>query len=392
VKRALSYPFALLAFGLGASAAHANNVTFDGTLTYDGFTKSRPSVETDGFRSQLGASGDVALGDARLSFDIDGYSASYLDAGFVDGVLALSGDAPFNWSVGLLRQEWGQPDATRLGMLVSPNLVYGPSPDIDPVAQPGAALSFNLAPQVVLEATALFGLRTSPLVAFDERGGFGLPLNRVVNDGDLGEGALALRLSGTTTALDWSLHAFTGLSRTPTFVQRGPIEIDAVHDEITQIGYELEAAPGDWRIWSEGFWRTNGRNRLGDVVDYSHATLGAEYQFFAAFGGAADILFGAEVRYDSREENVDQPFLNGVAARLSIFQNSLSGWELDYVYLQDFDSNGTGNSLTISKQLSESPEISWDLSWVQLNAGDSGTVLDALEQDQRISTSITWTY
>lgn len=374
------------------SAVSADKFTFDGNLSYDRFQDGRPGVEDGGVRVQLGAEGFVSLGQTRLTFDVEGYKAEYLDEGFVDGVLALSGDVPFRWQFGLMREEWGQPDATRLGMLVSPNLVFGPSPDIDPVAQPGAMLSFDLSDTVVLDVTALTGLRTSPLLAFDQRGGFGLPLEREIEDGDLGEGALALRLSGTSTALDWSVHAFRGLSRTPTFVQRGPTEIDAVHDEITQIGFELEAAPGDWRIWSEGFWRIDGRNRFGETVDFGHMSLGAEYQFFAALGGAADILLGAELRRDTRGEKVDQPFQNGIAIGLKVLQNSFQGWELDYAYLYDFDSEGDGHSLSVSKQISESPALDWEISWIRLSAGEPGTVLDAFEQDSRISTSIKWKY
>ena len=373
-----------------SSAVSAAELTFDGTLSYDHFQDGRPGVEDGGFRLQLGAEGFVSLGQTRLTFDVDGYKAEYLDKHFVDAVLALSGVGPFRWQFGLMREEWGQPHATRLGMLVSTNLVFGPSPDIDPVAQPGAMLSFDLSDTVLLDVTALTGLRTSPLLAFDQRGRFGLPLGREIEDGDLGEGAFALRLSGTSTALDWSVHVFKGLSRTPTFVQRGPTEIDAAHDEITQIGFELEAAPGDWRIWSEGFWRIDGLNRLGATVDFGHMTLGAEYQFFAAFGGAADIILGAELRRDTRGEKVDQPFQNGIAAGLNILQNSFQGWELDYAYLYDFDSEGDGHSLRVSKQISESPALEWEIVWTKLNAGEPGTVLDAFEQDSRISTLFKW--
>lgn len=382
----------MLAAVLCAPGAVANDLTFDGTLSFDRFPDARADVEDRGARLQLGVEGFADLGDVRLSFDIDGYRANYLSEGFVDGVLALSGGEAFRWKAGLLREEWGQPDGTRLNMLVSPNLAFGALSDLDPVAQPGAMLSFDLTDQIVLDIFALAGLRTGPLPEFDERGSFGLPLERDIRAGDLDEGAAALRLSGTSTALDWSVHLFRGLARTPTFVLASPTGIDVVHDDITQVGYELEAAPGDWRVWSEGFWRQDGRDVTGAEVDFGHMTLGAEYQYFAAFNGAVDILVGAELRRDTRGERADQPFQNGVVAGLTVMQNRFQGWEFEYAYLYDTQSEGEGHVLGVTKQLSETPAVDFELNWTTLNAGTPGTVLDAFERDERITTSITWKY
>lgn len=390
-KTAGAVIFSLMLLGL-ATGTLANGVTFTGALAFDQFTDDRPNVASSGTRLQIGAEGFADLESSRLSFDIDVYNADYLDEGFVDAALILSDENPFRWAVGLLREEWGQPDATRLNMLVSPNLTFGAVTVLDPVAQPGARLSFDLPDRTVLDVVVLSSIRTSPFPQFNERGGFGLPSTRVIEEGNLNKGAAALRLSGASSALDWGLHVFHGLSRAPTFVLSSPTTIDLVHSTYSQLGFELEAAPQDWRVWSEGFWRQNGLNVFGQKVDFGHISLGAEYQYFAAFDGALDVIAGLELRRDTRGLRVDQPFQNGAAFGLTIIQNEFQGWQLDYSYLYDNGNKGQGYILGITKQLSETPAAEFNLSFSRFNAGQLGTVLDAFERDTRISASIEWKY
>jgi hypothetical protein len=383
--------FALVLAGL-ASGTHASELSFEGSLARDVFPDVRAGVGDGGWRGHVGVTGFVDLASVRLAFDLDAYRANYLQDASLDGAVSFSGGDRLSWQVGLLRDEWGQPDGTRLSMLTAPNTVFGVFSDADPVAQPGAVFGYNLTSAVNLEVALLADLRTGPLVGFDQRGGIGLPLTRDVRSGDMGEGAVAVRLSGSTATMDWSTHIFHGLSRTPTLISTGPSAVTAIHDEITQVGFEIEGAPGDWRLWSEGFWRQGGRDAVGAATDFGHMTLGAEYQYFAALGGAADVILGAELRGDTRGDLADQPFQNGIAAGVNLVQNQLHGWELDYAFLRDFNSGGTGHRVGLTKPLSESPSVEFQLTYSAFNAGQAGTALDAFEQDRRISTSVGWKF
>lgn len=383
---------ALPLLALLAAPAAAQDLQVSGTLTYLTYGEARGPAPSSEVTGRFGLAGSWDIGSSvALDLDLDAYVASERGDGFIDPALSLRGTGGIDWEAGLLRDEWGQPDGTRLDMLVSPNLSFGLAADLDSVSQPGLRVGLPIG-EARLDLYALTGLRTSPLPEAFDRNSFGLPATRDIVEGELGRGALAARLSGSTVALDWGVHAYIGMARTPTFVVTGDPAVIAYHDQIRQVGYDLEAAPGDWRLWSEGFWRTGARDATGGFVDYGHVTLGAEYQVFAAFGGAYDIILGAEYRHDTRGALADQPFQNGIAGGVTILQNAFNGWEAEYLFAYDTETEGHGHMVIVTKPLSETPFIELDVSWSSVRAGDPGTVLDVLETDTAISTALNFRF
>lgn len=380
----------LLAFC--AAPVMAQDLQLSGTLTALSYGDVRGLAPETELTGQFGIAGQWDIGaDLALDIDFDAYLSNQRDETFIDPAFSIRSTSHLDWEIGLLRDKWGQPDGTRLNMLVSPNLSFGLLSDLDSVAQPGLRVGIPVG-KARLDLYALTGLRTSPLPDRFDRGSFGLPITRNVVEGDLGRGAVAARLSGSTAAWDWGVHAYSGVARTPTFVLTSGPAVIGFHDDIQQIGYDVETSPGDWRLWSEGFWRTGGRDATGTHVDYGHVSLGAEYQFFAALGGDFDIILGAEYRADDRGARADQPFQNGIAGGVTILQNAFNGWEVEYRFAYDTETTGHGHNITVTKQLSEAPFVEVDMTWSRVNAGDPGTVLDVLTDDTALSTALNFRF
>jgi len=284
-----------------------------------------------------------------------------------------------------LRDEWGKSDQLLTNVLVAPNLTFGATRRSDPIAQPGIRLATTAARDVQVELVAHLGRRAGPLPQADDRGGFGVDITEVRTEDETGSGALAARLSGSGAALDWSGYLFHGLSRSPTFVVISESSINATYDEVTQVGFDLEVGPADWRLFTEGAYRWHGRDVSGAQVDHAIATIGVEYQYFSAFGGAADVIFGGELRHDGRNAMADLPFASGVALGLSIVQSQFLGWEADYLFLFDRHSDATGHELRIVKPLVDDPLIEIAIGALTFNDGGTPGVASVFKQDRQLN-------
>ena len=376
-----------------AWTANAQDVRFDAELWLDRFVDTRAGAPKVQRRFKFGAEGTIVLSEMRLTFDADILSSpDRSDDLFLNAAAALSGGDAVSWSIGLLRDEWGKTEQLLTNALVAPNLTFGATTRSDPIAQPGIRLATTTAQDVQIELVAHLGLRTGPLPQADDRGGFGVYITEIRTEEDMGSGALAARLSGSGAALDWSTYLFHGLSRSPTFVAVSPNNVDAVYDEVTQFGFDLEAAPGDWRLFAEGAYRWNGRDVSGARIDHALATIGIEYQYFSAFGGAADVIFGGELRHDSRGELADLPFASGAGLGLSITQSQFLGWEADYLFLFDRYSDATGHELRIVKPLADDPRIEIELGALTFSDGGTPGVVSVFKQDRQFSIGLRSTF
>lgn len=377
---------ALVVAGTLATPAMAQDLRVEGTFWADSFPQARGAAAETQQRVILNAEGDTQIGDVTLRFDVTGFASSDRSAEtFIDPVIDLSLSQVDGLSFGMQRIGWALTDTPLADPLVAPNLMFGVGGDLDGVAQPGMRYAFDLSRTTRMEIVAQFDLRTSPLPQAADRNGFGLDVVEQQADGDLGQGALALRLSGSGAALDWSGYVFHGVSRMPTLVPTAPTQITAFHDEVTQIGVSLDAAPGDWRVYGEAAYRWDGRDVTGARVDHGLATLGAEYQYFAALGGTADVILGAELRWDGRGSRADLPFSNGAALGVTFVQSAFLGLEAEYLVLYDSETDALGHDLRVTKPILETPFLALELRGLAFDdAGEPG-VVTVFEDDSRYS-------
>jgi len=376
-------------------AAHADGIGLSASLGDIGYRAPRrfglsgPGSERQG---RLGVDGKFKLGSADLSFGLDRYFSSRR-SGFVDGRVEWQGGAgAWRVKLGLLRETWGRSESSRLNLLSAPTLVQGLLADLPRIAQPGTNARFGVGHNSHLDLTVLGPLRHGPLPASDDRFGFGVPAHHERPSGELGQGAIAARFFVATPVLDWGVHAFRGVSRDPSTVSLPSGAVSVRFDDITQFGYEAELSPGDWRLWSEGFWRDGSRDRHGQVRPFGNAMVGAHYQWFAAFGGANDIVLGAEFHRDSRGVAADAPMRNALVLGAQLLRSDLSQWKAEFSSAFDLKNSGRLDRLRLGRQISEAPFAELVFSATHVKAGKRASLLDVFAADASVSAVLNWKF
>jgi hypothetical protein len=207
----------------------------------------------------------------------------------------------------------------------------------------------------------------------------------------LGDGAVAIRLSGTRRAVDWAVSAFKGLNRRPTFVPRFSLDgrvtnVDAVYTEVLQIGAELETTVRDFRLVGEGFSRRGAMDISGRRLNYGHISAAAEYQRFGAFGGGYDVIPRLQVVADTREDRADLPFASSVRAGVRFSRPQIRAAHLEVAYSYDWSLRGHGFIGSAEKRLGESPLVVIGGRITAFSAGARPGVLDLWTRDLELLT------
>ena len=133
---------------------------------------------------------------------------------------------------------------------------------------------------------------------------------------------------------------------------------ELAYDEISQLGAEIETNAGMWRLWAEGFRRHGSRFSDGRRADHHHAAVAAEHQLFGAFGERFDMFTELRLAYDSRGVRADRPFQNAVSLSWTAIGIGERPFEAEVGLLYDYELEGAGAKLAVSKQFSSAPSSS----------------------------------
>jgi len=311
----------------------------------------------------------------------------------------VDGEAALAWrgsgievAGGLLREQWGR-------FSNSPLDVLGPSNTPFSLVEPQRRLS-----QPTVRTTAFFdgvsidvyamaGGRRQSLPESDGRFGFGVSTRDVVRRGDMGDAAVAARVSSTSLGVDWAAHVFRGASPRPTFVPRfapaGQLAaVDATYTDILQAGGELETTRADWRFMAEGFIRSGGLDITGQERRYGYVAGAAEYQRFGAFDGAWNLIPRFELTADTRGDRVDIPFASSLSAGIRVERAQLLPVRVDAAWLYDWAVRGHGVMTSMEKPLAESPNLNVGFRFTAFSGGAKPSVLDVWEDDLEIYTYV----
>jgi len=307
----------------------------------------------------------------------------------------VDGEAKVTWrgqkaalAAGLLREQWGRFVDSPLDPLGPANtpfsLVYPERRLSQPTVR--GTMFFKGAS---LDVYALVGDRQQPLPESDERFGFGVTTTDGVRRGALGGQALAVRVSGTQPALDWSAHVFAGLSRRPTFVPRFTTDgrlagIDAVYTDILQVAGEAETTRADWRFLGEGFVRDGAVDVTGQERTYAYVAAAAEYQRLGAFDGAYNFIPRFELMVDTRGDRADIPFASAVRAGMRVATTSLRPMQVEAGYAYDWAFRGYGIMAAIEKTLAETPTVNLGFRFTTFSAGSTRSILDVWQDDREL--------
>jgi len=198
-------------------------------------------------------------------------------------------------------------------------------------------------------------------------------------------------VSGTEPTLDWSVHAFGGLSRRPTFVPRFTEDgrmgaIDAIYTDLLQIGGEAETTRADWRFLGEGFARVGALDVTGRERSYGYVAAAAEYQRLGAFGGAWNLIPRFEFMADTRGDLADIPFASAMRAGMRLATTRVRPVQIDVGYAYDWAFRGHGFRGSVEKGLAESPTLNIGFRFTSLSAGGKPSVLDIWRDDLELFT------
>ena len=333
------------------------------------------SVEFDrALLKQLEVSGDVIV-----------YGSNQRRA-LIDGELAIAwrGDG-VALTAGLLRDRWGRftdSPLDPLGPANTPFSLVGPDLRLSQPSIKGTVFAGG----VSVDAYALIGARPQPLPESDGRFGFGVETRDIARRGNMGDQAVAVRVSGTELDLDWSTHVFGGLSRRPTFVPRFTataqlVGVDAVYTDVLQVGGELETNRADWRFLAEGFARRGAIDVTGRDRTYGYVAAAAEYQRLGAFDGAYNLIPRFEFMADTRGDQADIPFASGARAAMRIAQTRRLPVQVDAAYSYDWVFRGHGVLASVEKSLAESPTLNLGFRVTAFSTGQKPSVLDIWRDD-----------
>jgi hypothetical protein len=291
-------------------------------------------------------------------------------------------------SVGLLRERWGrvaEPVVDELGASNTPFSLVHPEARL---SQPTVRATKYIG-SVAVEGSLLVGQRRQPLPEADQRFGLGMNVDDVVRRGRLGDQALAVRVSGTGGAVDWSAHAFTGTNRRPTFVPRldarGRLTaVHALYTDIVQVGGDVEATHADWRLLAEGLVRRGGVDVTGREATYGIAAAAAEYQRLGAVGGAYDVIPRIDVTLDTRGDRTDIPFASSLRGGVRVAQTRRLPVQVEAGYSFDWTLRGHGLVASVEKVLAESPAISIGTRVTAFSGGRAPGILDLWRDDLEV--------
>jgi hypothetical protein len=304
----------------------------------------------------------------------------------------VDGEARIAWrgakagvAAGLLRERWGRFPDSALDPLGPANTPFSLVHPERRLSQPTVRATAHV-DRVSVDVYGLFGGRRQSLPESDGRFGFGTTLRDVVQKGALADQALAVRVSGTEPAVDWSAHVFGGLSRRPTFVPRFTSEgqlagVDALYSQILQVGGEVETTRADWRFFAEGFSRRGAHDVSGQQRSYGSIAAAAEYQRLGAFGGAYNLIPRFDVMADTRGDRADIPFASAVRTGIRIAATGLRPVQVDMAYSYDWAFRGHGALGAVEKTLAESPTVNIGFRFTRFAAGNKPSVLDIWEDD-----------
>ena len=336
------------------------------------------SVEYDrALRENLDFNGDVVV-----------YGSNGRDA-------LVDGEARLVWrgkkgalAGGLLRERWGRFTDSPLDPLGAANTPFSLVHPENRLSQP-AVRATAFMDRVSVDVYGLIAHRAQPLPDSDGRLGFGVGTENVLDKGGLGAQALAVRISGTEPALDWSAHVFGGLSRRPTFVPRFTADgrmasVDAVYTDMLQAGGEAETTRADWRFIGEGFVRRGAIDVTGRDRTYGYTAVAAEYQRLGAFGGAWNIIPRFEFMADTRGDRADIPFASAVRAGIRLATTGVHPMQTEVGYAYDFAFRGHGVIGTVEKALAESPTVNIGARFTAFSSGRTPSILDVWKDDLEV--------
>ena len=163
----------------------------------------------------------------------------------------------------------------------------------------------------------------------------------------------ALRWDKSIRGADIGLSYFYGTTREPTYIPRvdtrnGEILLHPHYEIIHQVGLDVQYNIEDWLLKLESVYRAG----QGDE-DFVQVAGGFEYTFYRIFGTQADLGVISEMLYDSRGNNVLNPYENDLAVGFRLALNDLRDTNVLFATITDLEDGSTTLNLEASMRFKE---------------------------------------
>ncbi|MET1256889.1 hypothetical protein [Aliikangiella maris] len=155
------------------------------------------------------------------------------------------------------------------------------------------------------------------------------------------------------------LSVFDGTSRNPILLPNEAIlpelELIPYYQQITQVGFELQAIIGDM------LWKLETIHNSNDIEDFWAAQGGLEYTQYGILDSNADLGWLVEYGWDDRGEQSQSTFQNDLFFGSRLALNDVDSTELLFGFSYDLDFESTSVLLEASKRFGNSLKISLDM-------------------------------
>ncbi len=161
----------------------------------------------------------------------------------------------------------------------------------------------------------------------------------------------AARWSKSIGGADVGLSYFYGTSREPTYLlglDKGETVLLPYYEIIQQGGLDVQWTLSDWLLKLESVYRTG----QGDE-DFFLFAGGVEYTLHGIFGSQADLGLIGEMLYDTRGNNVLNPYENDIAVGFRLAANDLRDITVLCSAITDFDDGSTVLNMEGSMRMGE---------------------------------------
>lgn len=268
---------------------------------------------------------------------------------------------PFEIRIGIDKTFWGVTESAHLVDIINQDDALEDIDAEDKLGQPMVAVTYNAGP----------GLLTAYLLPyFRERrfpGADGRPAGPLVVDRSLTEfqsgdnnwhSDWALRWSQYVGAFDLAVSYFSGTDRDPRLVPVyflvGPPALAPHYDLIDQAGLEAQGTFGALLLKGEAIYQWNDRQ------DFFAFAGGFEYSFYGIRGGVSDLGVLAEILYDDRGADADNPFEGDIFLGARWAANDVAGTTILAGGIFDLNSSSKLFNIEASRRLGDDWKITLD--------------------------------
>lgn len=201
--------------------------------------------------------------------------------------------------------------------------------------------------------------------------------------------SFAMRYEQAIDEIDFGVHFFKGIDRTPAFISSGS-KIAPIYSEFSQVGADIQYTNGDIILKSEYNYSHDQLNRNITTSNNWAAAIGIEYTLYGVQQSNSDLTLIGEYSYDSRNDLSLSPFQNDFALGARLNLNNIAGTQIEAFLLKDVDLGTLTSQISYSHRINENLSIA--IEGNIMNNISKDDILYNLRYDSNIGFSLIYSF